>query len=161
MSWCGAQTPVLNQTNNRSVCTAEDASAREARDLGEGRFLSHFPPGLEHGAIIATTVSRCTEIIRLVLSLEQADGQSRCVARPGVGESVGDPRGSTGRTIDEGSGGRSWDLLVPANIITISNVAAASRAGDGDPLAQGPGHGGRLSQHSLGPGSWKGERQRW
>ena len=160
MSWCGAQTPVLNQTNNRSVCTAEDASAREARDLGEGRFLSHFPPGLEHGAIIATTVISCTEIIRLVLSLERADGQGGCVPRPGAGESVGDPRGSTARTIDEGSGGRSFDLLVPAHIIATPNVAAASRAGDGDPLAQGPGHGGRLSQHSLGPGSWKGERQR-
>ena len=34
------------------------------------------------------------------------------------------------------------------------SVAAASSAGEGDPLAQGPGHGGRLSQHSLGPGSW-------
>ena len=140
---------------------AADASAREAHDLREGRFLSHFPPGLEHGAITATTVRSCTEIIRLVLSLERADGQGGCVPRPGAGESVGDPRGSTGRTIDEPSGGRSFDLLVPAHIIAISNVAAASRAGDGDPLAQGPGHGGRLSQHSLGPGSWKGERQRW
>ena len=68
--------------------------------------------------------------------------------------------GSTGRTIDEHSGGRSWDLLVPGTI-TMPNVAAASRAGDGDPLAQGPGNGGLLSQHSLGPGSWKGERQTW
>ena len=134
---------------------------REAHDLGESRFLSHFPPGLEHCVTIATTVRRCTEIIRLVLGLERADGQGGCVPRPRAGESVGDPRGSTGRTIDEGSGGRSWDLLEPAHIIAISNVAAASRAGDGDPLAQGPGHGGRLSQHSLGPGSWKGERQRW
>ena len=40
-------------------------------------------------------------------------------------------------------------------------VAAASSAGEGDPLTQSPGHGGRLSQHSLGPGSWKGERQTW
>ena len=150
----------IKQTTEVSAL-AEDASAREARDLREGRFLSHFPPGLEHGAIVAITVSRCTEIIRLVLSLERADGQGGCVPRPGAGESVGDPRGSTGRTIDEGSGGRSFDLLVPAHIIATPNVAAASRAGDGDPLAQGPGHGGRLSQHSLGPGSWKGERQRW
>ena len=124
---------------------------QEAHDLGESRFLSHFPPGLEHGAIIATAVISCTEIIRLVLGLERADGQRGCVPRPGAGESVGDPRGSTGVTIDEGSGGRSWDLLEPAHIIASSNVAAASRAGDGDPLAQGPGHGGRLSQHSLGP----------
>ena len=114
---------------------------REARDLREGRFLSHFPPGLEHCGITATILSRCTEIICLVLSLERADGQGGCVPRPGAGESVGDPRGSTGRTIDEGSGGRSWDLLEPAHIIASSNVAAASRAGDGDPLAQGPGHG--------------------
>ena len=106
-----------------------------------------------------TTLIRCTEIICLVLSLERADGQGGCVPRPGAGESVGHPRSSTGRTIDEGSGGRSWDLLEPAHIIASSNVVAASRAGDGDPLAQGPGHGGRLSQHSLGPGSWKGETE--
>ena len=133
----------------------------EAHDLGESRFLSHFPPGLEHCGITATILSRCTEIICLVLSLERADGQGGCVPRPGAGESVGDPRGSTGGTIDEGSGGRSWDFLVLVHINAISNVAAASRAGDGDPLAQGPGHGGRLSQHSLGPESWKGEKQRW
>ena len=41
------------------------------------------------------------------------------------------------------------------------SVAAASSAGEGDPLTQSPGHGWRLSQHSLGPGSWKGERQTW
>ena len=134
---------------------------REARDLGESRFLSHFPPGLEHCGTTDTAVLRYTVIISLVLSLVRADGQGGCVPRPGDGESVGDPRESTGSTVDEGSGGRSWDHLVPANIIASSNVAAASRAGDGDPLAQGPRHGGRLSQHSLGPGSWKGERQRW
>ena len=125
---------------------------REAHDLGESRFLSYFPPGLEHCDNTATTVISYTEIIRLVLSLERTDGQGGCVARLGAGESVGDPRGSTASTIDDGSEARSWDLLVPAHIIT-TDVAAASRAGDGDPLAQGPGHGGRLSQHSLGPGS--------
>ena len=41
------------------------------------------------------------------------------------------------------------------------SVAAASSAGEVDHLTQSPGHGGRLSQHSLGPGSWKEERQRW
>ena len=125
---------------------------REARDLGESRFLSHFPPGLEHCDSTATVVTICTEIIRLVLSLERADGQGGCVARLGAGESVGDPRGSTATTIDDGSEARSWDLLVPAHTIA-TDVVAASRAGDGDPLAQGAGHGGRLSQHSLGPGS--------
>ena len=35
-------------------------------------------------------------------------------------------------------------------------VAAASSAGEGDPLTQRPGHGGWLSQHSLGPGSLTG-----
>ena len=58
--------------------------------------------------MIATTFVSCTEIIRLVFSLERADGQGGRVARPGAGESVRDPRGSTGSTIDEGSGGRSW-----------------------------------------------------
>ena len=123
--------------------------------------MSHFPPGLEHCGTTDTAVVRYTVVISLVLRLERAEGQSCCVARPGAGESVGDPQESTGSTVDEGSGGRSWDHLVPANIIASSNVAAASRAGDGDPLAQGPRHGGRLSQHSLGPGSWKEERQRW
>ena len=41
------------------------------------------------------------------------------------------------------------------------NVTAASSAGECDPLTQSPGHGEWLSQHSLGPGSWKGERQTW
>ena len=41
------------------------------------------------------------------------------------------------------------------------SVAAASSAGEGDPLTQSPRHGEWLSQHSLGPGSWKGERQTW
>ena len=123
--------------------------------------MSHFPPGLEHCAIIATAFISCTVIIGLVLSLERADGQGGRVARPGAGESVRDPRGSTASTIDDGSEARSWELLVPAYIITTPDVAAASSAGDGDPLARGPGHGGRLGQHSLGPGSWKGERQRW
>ena len=41
------------------------------------------------------------------------------------------------------------------------SVAAASSAGEGDPLTQSPGHGEWLSQRSLGPGSWKGERQTW
>ena len=95
---------------------------REAHDLREGRFLSHFPPGLEHGAIIATAVISCTEIIHLVLSLEQADGQGGCVARPGARESVGDPRGSTGRTTYEDSGGRSWDLLVSVHIIACPTL---------------------------------------
>ena len=140
---------------------AEDASAPGSLRLEESRFLFHFPPGLDHRATITTTVIRCTVIICLVLSLQRTDGQGGCVPRPGAGESVGDPRGSTGCTIDELSGGRSWELLVPAHIITITNVAAASRAGDADPLARGPRHGGRLSQHSLSPGSWKGERQRW
>ena len=85
--------------------SAEDASAREARHLGESRFSSHFPPGLEHCAIAATTIISCTVIIRLVLSLERADGQGGCVPRPGARESVGDPRGSTGCTIDEEFGG--------------------------------------------------------
>ena len=123
--------------------------------------MSHFPPGLEHCAIIAASVISCTVIICLVLSLERTDGQGGRVPRLGAGESVGDPRGSTGYTIDELSGGRSWDLLEPAHIITVTNVAAASRAGDADPLARRPRHGGRLSQNSLGPGSCKGKRQRW
>ena len=33
----------IKQTTEVSAL-AEDASAREARDLREGRFLSHFPP---------------------------------------------------------------------------------------------------------------------
>ena len=41
------------------------------------------------------------------------------------------------------------------------SVAAASSAGEGDPLTQSPGHREWLSQRSLGPGSWKGERQTW
>ena len=85
-------------------------------------MLSHFPPGLEHGAIIATTVISCTEIIRLVLSLERADGQGGCVARPGARESVGDLRGSTGCTTYEDSGGRSWDLLVSVHIIACPTL---------------------------------------
>ena len=95
--------------------------------------MSHLLPGLEHCAMIATTFVSCTEIIRLVFSLERADGQGGRVARPGAGESVRDPRGSTGNTIDEGSGGRSWALLVPAHIKTPS-AAAASSAGEVDPL---------------------------
>ena len=116
--------------------------------------MSHFPPDLEHCAIfIATTSVSCTVIIPLVFSLERSDGQGGCVPRPGAGEPVGDARGSNGSTIDEGSGGRSWELLVPAQIVAIANVIAAPSAGDGDRLIQGPGHRGRLSQHSLGPGS--------
>ena len=133
---------------------------QEAHDCGEKRFLSHFPPGPEHCVTTDTVVISCTEIIRLILCLQRTDGQGGCVPRLGAGESVGDPRGSTGTTIDEGSGGRSWGLLEPAHIIT-TDVAAAPSAGDGDPLAQGPRHGGRLSQHSLRPGSCNGERQRW
>ena len=86
-----------------SVCLDRDASAPGGPCLGESRFLSHFPPGLEHCAIIATTVISCTVIIGLVLSLERADGQGGRVARPGAGESVRDPRGSTASTIDDGS----------------------------------------------------------
>ena len=143
-----------------SVCFDRDVSVPGGPCLEESRFLSHLLPGLEHCAMIATTFVSCTEIIRLVFSLERADGQGGRVARPGAGESVRDPRGSTGSTIDEGSGGRSWALLVPAHIKTPS-VAAASSAGEVDPLTQSPGHEWRLSQHSLGPGSWKGECKRW
>ena len=123
--------------------------------------MSHFPPGLEHCGSIKTEVSRRTVIISLGLSLELSDGQGACVAGLGARESVRDPRGSFVTIIDQGFGGQSWDQLVPAHMIATRNVAAASGAGDGHPLAQGPGHGGRLSQHSLAPGSWKGERQRW
>ena len=121
--------------------------------------MSHFPLDLEHCETIKNEVSRRTVIIGLVLSLERSDGQGACVARLGARESVGDPRGSFVTAIDQGFGGRSLELLVPAHT-QYSNVAA-SRAGDRHRLAEGPGHGGRLSQHSLGPGSWKGERQRW
>ena len=144
-----------------SACFDRDVSVPGGPCLEESRFLSHFSPDLEHCAMITTTFVSCTVVIRLVFGLERADGQGGRVARPGAGESVWDPRGSTGTPIDEGFGGRSWDLLVPAHTITTTDVAAASSAGDGHPLAQGPGHGGRLGQHSLGPGSWKGERQRW
>ena len=122
--------------------------------------MSHFPLDLEHCGTTKTEVSRRTVIISLVLSLERSDGQGGCVARLGARESVRDPRGSFVTIIDQGLGGRSLELLVPAHT-QCSDVVAASGAGDGDRLAQGPGHGGRLSQHSLGPGSWKGERQRW
>ena len=80
-----------------------DASALGGPCLEESTFLSHFPPGLEHCAIIATAFISCTVIIGLVLSLERADGQGGRVARPGAGESVRDPRGSTASTIDDGS----------------------------------------------------------
>ena len=70
---------------------------------GGEQVLSRFPSGLEHCAIIATAVISCTVIIHLVLSLERRDGQGGRVARPGAGESVRDPRGSTGCTIDDGS----------------------------------------------------------
>ena len=114
---------------------------------------------MEHCATIAASVIRCTVTISLVLSLQRSDGQGACVARRGARESFGDPRGSFITTIDQGFRGRSWELLVPAHT-QYPNVAAASRAGDGDPLARGRGHGGRLGQDSLGPASWKGERQR-
>ena len=91
-----------------SVCFDRDVSVPGGPCLEESRFLSHLLPGLEHCAMIATTFVSCTEIIGLVFSLERADGQGGRVARPGAGESVRDPRGSTGSTIDEGSGGRSW-----------------------------------------------------
>ena len=123
--------------------------------------MSHFPLDLEHYGTTKTEVSRRTVIISLVLSLERSDGQGGCVARLGARESVRDPRGSFVTIIDQGFGGQSWDQLVPAHMIATPNIAAASGAGDGDPLAQGPGHGGQLSQHSLGPGTWNGERQRW
>ena len=58
---------------------------------GGEQVLSRFPSGLEHCAIIATTIITSTVIIGLVLSLERADGQGGCVARPGARESVGDP----------------------------------------------------------------------
>ena len=71
-----------------------------------------------------------------------------------------DHRRSSIGIIDDGSGACSWELLVPSHIIAIANVRAASSARDGDSLAQGPRHGGRLSQHRLGPGPCKGERHR-
>ena len=70
------------------------------------------------------------------------------------------PLGSFAIFICQESRGLSWELLVPAHIKTPS-VAAPSSEGEGNPLTQSPEHGGRLSQHSLGPGSWKGECKRW
>ena len=89
-SWCGAQTLVLNQRTEVSAL-AKDGSAPGGPCLEQSRFLSHFPPGLEQCAIKAPTVSRCTVIIRLVLSLERTDGQGGHVAGPRAGESVRDP----------------------------------------------------------------------
>ena len=74
-------------------------------------------------------------------------------------ESTGDTCGTAIIIIDDSFGGCAWELLVPAQSIT-PNVGAASSAGVGDCLSQGPRHGGWLSQHRLGPGRCKGEKHR-
>ena len=51
--------------------------------------------------------------------------------------------------------GRSWERLVPADIMTPS-IAPVSSTRDGDPLSQCAGHGGWLSQHGLGPDPGRG-----
>ena len=156
----GSQTSGLGGTYKGSSCLDRGWLCLRSPALRRSRFLSHVHPGLEHCVTTQAVIVRPAVIISFILTLEQSGGQGGRVPRLGARDWIWELQGAGIITIDQKSGGLSWELLVPAHTVT-PNVAAAPRAGDGDPLARGPGHGRSLSQHSLGPGSWKGKRQRW
>ena len=61
-------------------------------------------------------------------------------------------------TIDDNVGDTAWELLVPGHT-SSPNIAAASRAGDGNTLIHRRGHFRWLSHHRLGPGPCKSEER--
>lgn len=127
---------------------------------GNSRFLSHFLTDPEHCVTIETPVPWWAVIISLILSLESSDGEGASVARSRARKPFRDPWGSIASTIDDCFRGLSLMLLVPVHTITITNIVAASSAGDGDSLAKRPRQWGWLSQHRLGPGCWKRKKYR-
>lgn len=128
-----------NKPRKQLMWPRSGGCAGKPHGWGGSRFLSHFPTGLEHCVSTQAVIIALTVIISVVLRLEPSDGQGGRVARLGARESFWDPRWPFAVIIDDEFGGHSRELLVPVHII-ITDVGAASSAGDGDPLAQVPRH---------------------
>uniref|UniRef100_A0A9L0K1W0 Immunoglobulin V-set domain-containing protein n=1 Tax=Equus asinus TaxID=9793 RepID=A0A9L0K1W0_EQUAS len=93
--------------------------------------------------LLLTLIALCTgswaQSLTQPASVSGTLGQTVTISCSGSSSNIG--YSSFVSSIDEGFGGCSWDLLEPAHsTTTIPDVGAASRAGDGDCLAQGPRH---------------------